>query len=302
MKFNLSISCNTPAELAHIVALLSGTAMVSAATVSGAPDVTFVPQPAPAAPAPVAAAPAFAPAQFGSPGPAVAAAAGDVDSTGLPWDERIHAETKAKNKDGSWRNRRGVDKTVIASVETQLRAALPPRVEQPAPAPFTPPPAAAAGAPFAPAPFAPTAEPAPTPEQLFGAPAPVAAAPAPQPAPVAPVAGEQRPFDPVADRPAFLTRAPEAAPAMAAPAPAPQPAPAPVAAAPAAPAQGAVPQLDFKQLMAAISQGLQEKKIDNAYLTGLLAHYQLSSMVLLANTHAHLMPNVIADLRARGVV
>src|ERR1043165_8322493 len=37
----------------------------------------------------------------------------DVDSRGLPWDERIHAGTKATNADGSWRNKRGVDKALV---------------------------------------------------------------------------------------------------------------------------------------------------------------------------------------------
>lgn len=49
-----------------------------------------------------------------------------VDVHGLPWDERIHAGTKAKNADGSWRQRRGLnDPALVARVEAELRAGGP---------------------------------------------------------------------------------------------------------------------------------------------------------------------------------
>lgn len=83
-----------------------------------------------------------------------------VDIHGLPWDERIHAGTKAKNADGSWRGRRGVDDATVAAVTAELKA----RVAQPSPeAAFTPPApeAPAAVAPPPPAPEAPPAPPAP---------------------------------------------------------------------------------------------------------------------------------------------
>lgn len=44
-----------------------------------------------------------------------------VDRTGLPWDERIHAKTKVKIADGTWRKRRGVDSSVVTVVEAELR-------------------------------------------------------------------------------------------------------------------------------------------------------------------------------------
>lgn len=44
-----------------------------------------------------------------------------VDSRGLPWDARIHAVTQGVNRDGSWRNRRGVEDATLAAVETELR-------------------------------------------------------------------------------------------------------------------------------------------------------------------------------------
>lgn len=42
----------------------------------------------------------------------------------MPWDGRIHASSKAKVADGSWRYKRGVDDKVIAPIEAEIRAAL----------------------------------------------------------------------------------------------------------------------------------------------------------------------------------
>jgi hypothetical protein len=57
----------------------------------------------------------------------------DVDSRGLPWDERIHASTKATNGDGSWRNKRGVDKALVEAVEAELAGSdAVPNVPEPA--------------------------------------------------------------------------------------------------------------------------------------------------------------------------
>lgn len=44
----------------------------------------------------------------------------ELDSNGIPWDERIHASTKTKNKDGSWKSLRGVDKDLVTQVEAEL--------------------------------------------------------------------------------------------------------------------------------------------------------------------------------------
>lgn len=64
-----------------------------------------------------------------TPGPvslaAGAAPAGvELDKHGLPWDNRIHAESKAKIADGSWRKKRGVDPTLVAQVEAELRQVM----------------------------------------------------------------------------------------------------------------------------------------------------------------------------------
>lgn len=44
----------------------------------------------------------------------------EVDSRGLPWDSRIHSNTKNKKKDGTWRPKRGVDKNYLAQIEGEL--------------------------------------------------------------------------------------------------------------------------------------------------------------------------------------
>lgn len=46
----------------------------------------------------------------------------DRDSAGLPWDERIHASTKSKIADGTWKSKRGVDAALVVAVESELRA------------------------------------------------------------------------------------------------------------------------------------------------------------------------------------
>jgi hypothetical protein len=55
-------------------------------------------------------------------GPVTTTNGDEVDSTGIKWDERIHASTKAKTADGEWRARRNVDAGTKAKIEKQLRA------------------------------------------------------------------------------------------------------------------------------------------------------------------------------------
>lgn len=47
----------------------------------------------------------------------------ELDSKGMPWDERIHASTKTQNADGSWKKRRGVNDLIVKEVEAELLAA-----------------------------------------------------------------------------------------------------------------------------------------------------------------------------------
>ena len=86
-----------------------------------------------------------------------AAQTGDdhFDSAGLPWDARIHASTRTKLKaDGRWKQKRGVDAAVVASVEAELRAvmAIPLGGVQTAAAAVPPPPPAVAAVPVPPVP------------------------------------------------------------------------------------------------------------------------------------------------------
>lgn len=86
-----------------------------------APPVSLTVPPAPSLPAPPALAGV---AQQDAP---IAPAPGDVpsvelDSKGLPWDERIHASTKAKIASGAWKAKRGVEDALVTQVEAELRA------------------------------------------------------------------------------------------------------------------------------------------------------------------------------------
>ena len=108
-----------------------------------------------------------------TPGVASSAAGVDLDTKGMPWDNRIHAESKGKIADGTWRKKRNLDPALVATVEAELRQVM--------------------GA--APAPLAQGVAPAPTPVSVAASttvpPAPTGAVPqpvAPPPAP-APVAG-----------------------------------------------------------------------------------------------------------------
>lgn len=51
------------------------------------------------------------------------AGAGELDSAGIPWNERIHSGTKVKNNDGSWRLKRNVDPALVTQVTAELKAA-----------------------------------------------------------------------------------------------------------------------------------------------------------------------------------
>lgn len=45
----------------------------------------------------------------------------DRDADGLPWDERIHSSSKARNADGRWKAKRGVPADVVERVRAELR-------------------------------------------------------------------------------------------------------------------------------------------------------------------------------------
>lgn len=82
------------------------------------------------------------------------------DKNGLPWDERIHAGTKALNADGTWKKRRGVDDATVAAVTAELTGAAP--QPEPTPAPQPDPTPAPAPTPAAQPETAPTPTPVPS--------------------------------------------------------------------------------------------------------------------------------------------
>lgn len=150
-EFTLSIKTESTSELADIVAKLNGAhtaptdGVVRSALLETPPPVQDalkanaapVPQPEPQDDEPTNDAP-----------PA-------TDKNGLPWDERIHAGTKALNGDGTWKKRRGVDDATVAAVTAELTGAAP--QPEPTPAPQTEPESTPAPTP------APQPETAPTP-------------------------------------------------------------------------------------------------------------------------------------------
>lgn len=115
----------------------------------------------------------------------------ELDSSGLPWDARIHSgptDKKPKNADGTWRRKRGTDDATMASVTAELRQVM--GAPAPVAAPVPTPPAAAVAvspepAPVPAPPVAPVAPP-PTPEPVAMASGPAAATLAVEPAPLAP--------------------------------------------------------------------------------------------------------------------
>jgi len=120
--------------------------------------------------------------------PVAAVAPGEVDSTGLPWDARIHSGKKTKTASGAWRAVKGVDANLVTAVEAELRAlASPNGGVAPSPVPVGVTPAVAPVPPAAPPSVAPTPPVAP------------AVPPTPPAAPAAPVTPPATPTTPTLD-------------------------------------------------------------------------------------------------------
>lgn len=130
---DVGVDRGEPASVPAPPALSNPFAVAEVAAVPAAPTAPS-PSPAPsAAPSPDSAPVATA---------AVPPATVELDSSGLPWDGRIHGTTKTKNGDGTWRQKRGLnDPALKTRVEAELRAGQAARVP--------PPPTAAATAPVA---------------------------------------------------------------------------------------------------------------------------------------------------------
>ncbi len=90
----------------------------------------------------------------------------ELDADMMPWDSRINGASKLKlKKEGTWKLIKGVDKSIVSSVRSELRLSYPATT---APAP-TPVPATTTPAP-APAPVPATTAPAPAPTPATTAP------------------------------------------------------------------------------------------------------------------------------------
>ena len=97
------------------------------------------------------------------------AASVELDSKGLPWDERIHAGTKTKIKSGEWKAKKGVEAATVAQVETELRARVAGNVASPVvPTVPTPPLASPVGASSPITTASPAVAPATDPAAVFG--------------------------------------------------------------------------------------------------------------------------------------
>lgn len=60
-----------------------------------------------------------------------------LDSEGFPWDERIHSAGESKNKDGTWRVKRGVNPELIKQIQAEFKGVpyVPDPISTPAPVP-----------------------------------------------------------------------------------------------------------------------------------------------------------------------
>ena len=123
--------------------MIEGSAAAIAAVLANLPEsgaaisVTSDPQPQPAGNAPITGTAPNGAASLPMPiAPTAAApddddddsgqaATGDSDSTGLPWDERIHAGTRTTTQAGVWKKRKGVPAETVAAVEAELRQGAP---------------------------------------------------------------------------------------------------------------------------------------------------------------------------------
>lgn len=140
-EFTLSIKTESTSELADIVAKLNGDSVTLATggplkqdiqrVVGEVVSETVVPTPTPA--------PVTVTVTNNTDDTVEVETVNDAppatDKNGLPWDERIHAGTKALNGDGTWKKRRGVDDATVAAVTAELTGAAPAPTPTPQPEP-----------------------------------------------------------------------------------------------------------------------------------------------------------------------
>lgn len=105
-----------PDEAAAAFGVPAAPLAVSTPAIAGASTVA---PPPPVNTAPITTTPGVASSAAGA-----SSAGVELDKHGLPWDGRIHAESKGKLTDGSWRKKRQVDPALVAQVEAELRQVM----------------------------------------------------------------------------------------------------------------------------------------------------------------------------------
>lgn len=129
MKIEVDLANDSrPQIIAAAKFILEHTGYVAERTDVPVPTVQVITAPPPAA---VFQAPAFSDNAPPPPPPPPQAFGIDLDSAGLPWDGRIHSSSRAKLDDGTWRQKRGVDKTLLATVNAELQGVMSIPVPQP---------------------------------------------------------------------------------------------------------------------------------------------------------------------------
>lgn len=190
LQIDLSNREEVKAALPLLQLILEGSKVAAPLTV--APSIAVVPAPtiAPVA-APVSLAPPPAPSPLvpaaptaSAPPPPVGltppALVVELDKNGLPWDARIHASTKSKIADGSWKMKRGVEAATLQQVEAELRVSVGKSVDAAAVVAIVSPLMSGHALPGKPADMYIDT---PNPATVFGAAPPAALAPPPAPAP-----------------------------------------------------------------------------------------------------------------------
>lgn len=112
-------------------------------------DVVVDPSTVFASPAPSMISTTVSPVTIAPAAPSAPSSPTELDINSIPWDDRIHSTTRAKNQDGTWRYRRNLDPQTRDMVMIELRAragaapvpaGTPPLPTPPAAAPPPPPP------------------------------------------------------------------------------------------------------------------------------------------------------------------
>jgi len=181
--------------------------------------------------------------------PAETTSTAEFDSAGIPWDERIHAGTRGVNQDGTWKRRRNTSDVLYASVMAELSA------KTAGQQPVTPPAPPVAQVPASPAAGNVDASAVPaTPATVVSSP-PMAAPPATAPSiPTPPVpAAPAIPPAPVAPVDNGLSDAVIAAA---------QP----------------TPGMGFQEFMPKLAKAMNDKRFDQAALTGWLGQWGLTDV------------------------